>query len=474
MSVNSPPLGATRSGAFELRTPALDARTAASRTTGSRTAAARTGLGLLGLAGLLATGVLVAVSAATTDNLLPQTVRAGVGILGLGGSFGNTGINLGTGGLIAVIVVMFAAYVVTVGAASRLSPVLVLGVIAALHALMLLAPPIASTDVFSYEFYGRIGELYGANPYVAGPHALALDPLYPYIGWRWVSTPTVYGPLFTGLSYLLAPLTIPANVLAYKAIAAVSSLSVVALVWHAARLRGIEPVKAAALVGLNPLIVVYGVGGGHNDLFMLAPLMAGVLLLLQRRGRLGAGSIVAGAAIKVTAGVLLPFALAGARGPLLHTRRRDVLIGAGVAGAVLTAFAFAMFGTGPLHLPATIEQAQGNGNLQSIPGFIVTRLGLHTLGHPVALVLGGLFAGALFWLVWRVWRGELDWIAGAGWAAVALLVSAASLLPWYVAWLMPLAALGRDRRLWQASIVLTGLIGCLALISYLPHAGGVL
>ena len=32
---------------------------------------------------------------------------------------------------------------------------------------------------------------------------------------------------------------------------------------------GIDPVKAVALVGLNPLIVVYGVGGGHNDLLML-------------------------------------------------------------------------------------------------------------------------------------------------------------------------------------------------------------
>ena len=48
-------------------------------------------------------------------------------------------------------------------------------------------------------------------------------------------------------------------------------------VWNAARLRGLDPVKAAALVGLNPLIVVYGVGGGHNDLLMLAVLMAGVL-----------------------------------------------------------------------------------------------------------------------------------------------------------------------------------------------------
>jgi alpha-1,6-mannosyltransferase len=395
-------------------------------------------------------------------------------VVGLAGSFGTTGINLGSAGLIAVMVVMFASYLATVAAAQRLSPLLVLGVIAALHALMLLGPPLASTDIFSYQFYGRIGAVYGGNPYLAGPLALHFDPLYQYIGSKWVYTPTVYGPLFTALGYLLAPLTIPANVFAYKAIAAMSSLAVVALIWTAARLRGIDPVKAAALVGLNPLIVVYGVGGGHNDLLMLVPLLAGVVLLLQRRDRVGAGSIVVASAVKMTAGLVLPFALAGARGSLRSSRRRDLLIGAGVAAAALTAFAFALFGTGPLHLPATIENVQGNGNWQSIPGFIGTRLGLGTVGHPVALALAVLFALVVAFLLWRVYRGELDWVAGAGWAAVALLVTAGSLLPWYLAWLMPLAAIGRDGRLWRVSIILTCVVAAFQILAYIPHGSTVL
>jgi hypothetical protein len=57
---------------------------------------------------------------------------------------------------------------------------------------------------------------------------------------------------------------------------------------------------------------------------------------------------------------------------------------------------------------------------------------------------------------------------------VALLVSAGSLLPWYVAWLMPLAALGRDGRLWRASIALTCLIGCFQVLAYIPHGHSVL
>ena len=400
-------------------------------------------------------------------------VRAAVGVVGLQGSFGNTGIDLGGIGLTVVLAVMFASYMLVVGTAGRLSPLLVLGAIAA---------PARADRPRPAAVLDRRVQLPVLRPDRAGVPRQRVpgrtvrvhhDPLYPYIGSKWVAAPTVYGPLFTGLSYLLAPLTIPTNVFAYKAIAAVSSLAVVALVWNGARLRGIEPVKAAALVGLNPLIVVYGVGGGHNDLLMLVPLLAGIVLLLQRHGRLGAGSIVVGAGIKVTAGLLLPFALAGARGPLSRTRRRDLVIGAGVTGALLSAFAFVLFGAGPLHLPATIENVQSNGNWQSIPGFIGTRLGLGTVGHPVTLILVALFAVALAWLLWRVWQGQLDWIAGAGWATFALLVTAASLLPWYVAWLIPLAALARDGRLWKASIVLTGIMGGFQLLAFIPHGSAV-
>jgi hypothetical protein len=68
-----------------------------------------------------------------------------------------------------------------------------------------------------------------------------------------------------------------------------------------------------------------------------------------------------------------------------------------------------------------------------------------------------------------VWRGELDWIDGAGWMVVALLITASSLLPWYVAWLMPLAALAADRRLWRASIVMTGVFLAIQVLGYIPH-----
>jgi hypothetical protein len=47
--------------------------------------------------------------------------------------------------------------------------------------------------------------------------------------------------------------------------------------------------------------------------------------------------------------------------------------------------------------------------------------------------------------------------------------TASALLPWYVAWALPFAALGSDRRLWRTAIVLTGVVQAIELLGYIPH-----
>jgi alpha-1,6-mannosyltransferase len=452
------PLGATpQSGTFEFEPSALRARTAA----------APQRLGLIALSGLVLTGLLVSISATHTAQLLPESVRPIP--RSLAGPFGGTGLDLRSYGLIAVLVAMFACYALAVHAADRLSARAVLMTIAALYALVILAPPMLSTDIFSYGAYGRMGTVYGANPYLHGPAAISLDPVYPFVGAKWVTTPSAYGPVFTAFSYVLAPLSVASSVLAYKAFAAVASLATVALVWNAARWRGVNPVKAAALVGLNPLTVIYGVGGGHNDLLMLAAMTAGIYAILQHRDRAGGGLLSLAMGIKLTGFVMLPFAIAG--GALRRTGRRDIVIGAVVVAALVAGASFALFGTGPLHLPATIHTSQSEGDWHSIPGFVTTLVGLGFVGRITGIVLAVACVGVICWLVRRVWRREVDWIDGAGWATVAMLVTASSLLPWYVAWLMPLAALASDRRLWRTSIVLTGCVQLIELVGYIPHVG---
>jgi hypothetical protein len=461
MSVQSP-LGATpQSGAFELTTTGLRTR-----------AESRSRAGLIALAGVFVCGLVISLAAAGTDNLLPESVRPIPNWLA--GPFGSTGLDIGVVGLLLVLCAMFISYAVAAYAADQLSGRTVLMVIAALHAVLLLAPPLLSTDVFSYQIYARMGAVYGTNPFVHGPQAIALDQLYPFIGHKWVTTPSAYGPMFTGLSYLFAHMSIAASALAYKSIAVLASLATVALIWNGARLRGVNPTRAVALFGLNPLIVVYGVGGAHNDLLMLALMVAGLVTVLQYRERSAGGLMVAAVGVKLTAALVLPFMLARSFAQRTGQRRFDVLAGAGIGAAAVGAFSFAMFGAGPLHLPSTLASIQSQGDWHSIPGFISTRLGQSDVGHVTGYVLAALFAIVLVVLLRRVARGELDWIHGAGWAMLALLLTTSSLLPWYVAWLVPFAALATDRRLWKSAIVITGVIQGIQLLGYIPHGNSLL
>lgn len=456
MSVNSP-FGATPDrAAFDLRA-SVPARTSTSAT--SR-------LGLAGLVGLLATGLVLCLSAANTDVLLPESVRPIPSLMA--GPFGASGPYLPSGVLLALLALMFGSYVCVVRAAERLTPRAVLLTVAALVTIVLLAPPLLSTDVFSYQAYARMWVDH-INPYVHGPYANVLDPVYSYIGAKWFDTPSVYGPLFTMLSGLLAGASIAASAVAFKGIAALSCLGTVALLWHGARLRGLNPVRGVALFALNPLVVLYGVGGGHNDLLMVVLTTAGLYALLGHRERTSGALIAAGTAIKLTGGLLLPFALASGVSLGAPKRRRAILAGtAGVAAAVI-GIGVALFGDWPLHLVLTLDKVQGEGDWHSIPGFITTAIGWGGIGHVVGLLLGAVFFTALGWLLRQVWRGHMDWIDGAAWATAVMLITASSILPWYISWLLPLVALCTDRRLWRVALVLSGVIMFTTMLGYIPH-----
>ena len=67
-------------------------------------------------------------------------------------------------------------------------------------------------------------------------------------------------------------------------------LGVAVLVALLARRLGRDPATAVAFVALNPLVLVYGIAGVHNDVFMLALLLGGALLALDGREILGGGA----------------------------------------------------------------------------------------------------------------------------------------------------------------------------------------
>jgi hypothetical protein len=317
--------------------------------------------------------------------------------------------------------------------------------IAGLHVLFLLAPPLLSQDVFSYIAYARLGVEHGLSPYTHSPIDIPGDPVFGFAGSK--SAVSVYGPAFTLLTYPLSGLGVAGAYWVLKVLAAGASLGVVALVWRTAERLRRDPVTPALFVGLSPLVLVHVVSAAHNEALVMLLVMAGVYAFVRGQPR-GAGfwpTFAAG--FKASAGLVVPYLLAASRG-----RLRPALIGVASAVLLLVAVGLAGFGTDALHALGLLSSNQGRSSRLSFPYAVASVVG----GRDVVRLLFGLaFACVAGWTLWRTWRGA-DPIRMAGWATFAILIASAWLVPWYLLWLLPLAALAADRRLQVATIALSG------------------
>jgi hypothetical protein len=191
--------------------------------------------------------------------------------------------------------------------------------IVALVAGFALAPVLLSHDVYSYVDYARLGVVHGLDPYLHPPAAAPLDPAYARV--TWIDATSAYGPLFTLATYPLAWLPVTGAVAALKATTALSVLAIAVLVARLAPARGVDPLRAAAFVALNPLVLVHVVGGAHNDAIAMLLATIGVAAVLSAREAGGGAALVAAMAIKASTAVITPFALLatrpkGEKGPL--------------------------------------------------------------------------------------------------------------------------------------------------------------
>jgi hypothetical protein len=330
----------------------------------------------------------------------------------------------------------FLAYLGVLACAPRLPRRLLWAVIAALLVAFACLPPLLSHDVYSYVDYARLGVLHGLDPYVSPPSSFPSDAAFPQVDW--IETTSAYGPLFTLATYPLAWLPVEVAVHVLKAISALAVLLTALLVSRMAPARGVDPARAAAFVALNPLVLVHVVGGPHNDSIAVLLMTLGVAAVLTARESLGAGALVAACATKLTAAVALPFAL------LASPRRGRFLLGAVVAAAPLALAAHLAFDWSWLDAFTLAGENQGRTSYMSLPITTARLTGLDP--DSVRIAFGALYAALIVYLLARTARGG-DWLRATAWATTALLLATAWLLPWYLLWALPLAALSRDRPL---------------------------
>lgn len=210
--------------------------------------------------------------------------------------------------------------------------------------------------------------------------------------------------------------------------------------------RGSDPLRAAAFVALNPLVLVHVVGGAHNDGLTMLLAMLAVAAVLGGRELSGGVALSVAIATKAAAVFIAPFALLG-------SQRRIRLLAGALGAAIATAIAAQLaFGWDWLHGFGLAGENQSRTSYMSIPITAARLTGLDPGTVRIAAAI--LFAAAIAYLLVWTWRGN-DWVRAAAWAALALLLASAWLLPWYLIWVLPLAAISRDRPLQLLTLALT-------------------
>lgn len=408
-------------------------------------AVARAPLAALALLGLVVSGALICLEAAASKTTLIPASR-GEYPDWLAGPLPGIGGGLSEPRFCVLILVMCGCYLAVLALAGAVRPAWAIGAVVALHVLFVLGPPLLSADVFGYIDWARLGAVHGLDPYSHGAPDAPNDPAFGFMTWS-SDLPSPYGPTFTLFTYAIAPLSLGASLWILKGAAGLASLGCLALVWACARRLGRSPVAAILFVGLNPLLLVFEVGGAHNDMYFMLLVLGALYLSLRARESLASGAIVAAASVKASAGLLLPFTILASRD------RRAAIKGAAIALLGFAVVVVIGFGENALGFLRTIASQQETVALLSVPNTLSRWLGFGEMPGAFRVIAVAIFLATLAWMLVRTAR-ERDWLVPAGWTTFTLLATSAWLLPWYAVWLLPLAALGDDRRLRLATLAL--------------------
>ena len=327
----------------------------------------------------------------------------------------------------------------------------------AFHVIVLTLPLLFSRDVYSYAYYGRIWNSYGANPYVMTPSDFRGNALFEYTWPGWRGTPSVYGPLFTWLSVVTTGVlrSVTSQIRGFQILAAMASLGTLFVVWRLVkRVRPERAVFAVAVIGLNPIVVYQVVGGGHNDMLVAFFVACAIACVFSKRELAAALCLGLGMSVKASAVVpliLLIVAIAANADP--ERRARVLAKYAVVVGGVwlFLAAPFLQSSNPTLGMFELSGHDSGKAPGQLIVSAL-TWVGT-TIGGPAAetpamvaahVLLFGASIAVVFLIARRIWtnpaaRQPTALAAAWGWALIATILLAPMLGAWYLVWVLPVA-----------------------------------
>src|SRR6478672_6837806 len=361
-------------------------------------------------------------------------------------------------GLVAVVAAA-AGFILILREAwhQRVSVRMVVLLAIAFHVVVLTLPLLFSRDVYSYAYYGRIWNSYGANPYVTTPSAFPNNALFNLTWPGWRATPSVYGPLFTWVSVITTGVlrSVTSQIRGFQILAAMASLGTLFVVWRLVkRVRPERAVFAVAVIGLNPIVVYQVVGGGHNDMLVAFFVACAIACVFSKRELAAALCLGLGMSVKVSAVVPLILLIVAIAANAEPERRARVLAKyAAVVGGVWLVLAapFLQWSNPTLGMFELSGHDSGKAPGQLIVAsltWVGRTIGGPAFETPAMIAAHVLLFGASFVVVFliarRIWtdpaaRQPQALAAAWGWALIATILLAPMLGAWYLVWVLPVA-----------------------------------
>ncbi|MDT7539274.1 MAG: alpha,6-mannosyltransferase [Actinomycetota bacterium] len=338
------------------------------------------------------------------------------------------------------------------------SPRVMLFAAATWVAPLLVSAPLFSRDVFAYAAQGHLVDA-GLDPYTHGP-ADAPGPLSAEVDDVWAHARSPYGPVFLRVASWLVPGDhVVASVLLLRLLC-VAGLALLA--WALLRVAA-DPSRALWLVIANPLVLLHGVGGAHNDLVMAALVVTALAIVSTEQVR---APMLVGATVLVVAAALVkaPAVVALAFLPFVVTTSR---VRAAVVVAVTTVVAAAGLtaatglGWGWLH---TLGAGSARRSLLSLTTGIGV-LASNAFGDGAVHVAqtAGLVVAAGVTLVLLVRLAPAHPRRALGLTLLAVAALSPVVQPWYLLWSLPVLALVAGPRL-AAGLAAASAVLCLLIL----------
>jgi len=318
---------------------------------------------------------------------------------------------------------------------------------------------VLSTDLYEYSMRARMFAVYGLNPYLHVPREIGGDMFYPLILWK--GTPECYGPVWV--------LTGAFHTLFFRDSVALTSLMHKLVLFFFYMMTGYffyklsrrsypedYRVMTAAFI-LNPLLIMMTLVDGHNEIVMMAFLLASLYYLYREENVLSFLLFTAAVMVKFVCVLFSPLVfihiIFGPGKKKTAARLASVAVGV-LLSAGLAAVVWAPFGWESVI--AVIDYYKGVGSTfwpDSIPYavfFLLGKTGLSVPQAAVADIFSLAFVLVYLYLAFRFFKGVKNdrnalFSAAALMMLTLLFTNYSPFQTWYFLWALPFIFLGQFR-----------------------------